>query len=125
MEQAVSKAIEALDVTLDRDSATLELTRIYAYQLDQVAIIRRAADKALKHAEESGDDALIEEVRALRAKVSEVGTVKEIGARMLTALDALLMTPKARAAALGKGDASDEPADPLDELNARRRASQS
>ena len=94
--------LEAVDTTCsaivseDIDTAAVELARVYAKQLDQVAIIRRQADKALAQAEESGDEALIETVTALRAKVSEQGCIDRIGARLHNLLIELQATPKAR-----------------------------
>lgn len=94
--------IEAVDITCsaivseDIDTAAIELAKVYAKQLDQAAIIRRQADKALQAAEESGDEALIEQVASLRAKVSEQGCIDRIGARLHALLESLQATPKAR-----------------------------
>lgn len=51
-----------------------------------------------------------------------IGELEKLGPQLLTILDAMLMTPKARAAIV-KG-AKDERQSPLDELRARRAARQ-
>lgn len=96
--------IDALDTTLaalepgDVDAAAAELARLYARQLDQAAAIRAQADKTLRAAEREGDDALIEQVAALRAKLGERECVDRIGARFHALLAELLATPKSRPA---------------------------
>lgn len=93
---------DALDATLaaiapgEVDYAAAELARVYARQLDQAAIIRAAADKALRAAERDGDELLIEQVAALRAKLGERECVDRIGARFHALLESLQATPKAR-----------------------------
>jgi hypothetical protein len=94
--------LDAVDTTCsaiiseDIDAAAVALAKVYAKQLDQAAIIRRQADKALQEAESSGDETLIEQVSALRAKVSEQGCIDRIGARLHNLLIELQATPKAR-----------------------------
>lgn len=94
--------LDAVDTTCnaiiseDIDVAAVELARLYAKQLDQAASIRRQADKALRDAESSGDETLIEQVSALRAKVSEQGCIDRIGARLHNLLIELQATPKSR-----------------------------
>lgn len=94
--------LEAVETTFDAmarediDTAAIALARIYAKQLDQAAIIRRQADKALAAAEDSGDETLIEQVAALRAKVSEQGCIDRIGQRLHNLLIELQATPKSR-----------------------------
>ncbi len=95
MLQAVDTTIAALSGD-DIDTAAVELARLYARQLDQTAAIRRAADKALAEAVASGDETLIEQVVALRAKLGEQACVDRIGARLHALLESLQATPKAR-----------------------------
>lgn len=96
--------LEAVDATLgalslaDEDAALAELTRLYARQVDQAAAVRSAADRALRDAEREGDEELIEQVRALRAKLSERDTLDRIGQRVHAALIELQATPKQRPA---------------------------
>lgn len=95
----VDRTITAVDAAgEDLIAASLELARLYARQLDQAAAIRAQADRALRKAEEAGDEALIEEVASLRAKVSEQGCVERIGAKLHALLAELLATPKTRPA---------------------------
>lgn len=90
--------IAALGPT-EMDAAAVELARIYARQIDQAAAIQARADKALRSAEKSGDEALIEQVAALRAKLGERECVDRIGARFHALLVELQATPKARSGA--------------------------
>lgn len=96
MLQAVDTTIAALTAN-NLDVAAVELARVYARQLDQAAASRRAADKALRQAEASGDEALFEQVSALQAKLGERACVDRIGARLHALLESLQATPKARA----------------------------
>jgi hypothetical protein len=121
LEQALTESFGTLDTAPDRDGAARELALIFARQIDKAAAIRAQADKALKLAEQNGDDALTEMVRSLKAKVSEQGTIATIGARLQASIDSLLMSPKARAAVTKGAPADDQPpANPLDELRERR-----
>ncbi len=88
-------ALESADV----DVAAAELARLYARQLDGAAATRRAADKALRMAVEAGDEYLMEQVSALRAKLGERECVDRIGARLHALLAELGATPKARGGA--------------------------
>lgn len=78
------------------DAAAIELARIYARQIDQAAAISAKADKVLREVEKGGDDALIEQVSALRAKLTEKECVERIGARFHALLVDLQAVPKAR-----------------------------
>jgi hypothetical protein len=99
MSEAVARTVEALDPESDPLlSASVELARAYARQLDQAGAMRAAADKALRAAEESGDETLIEQVTALRAKCGERDAVVQVGAKLHALLAELLATPKARGA---------------------------
>lgn len=95
MLDAVNTTCNAM-VSEDIDVAAVELAKVYAKQLDQAAAIRKQADKALREAESSGDETLIEQVSALRAKVSEQGCIDRIGARLHALLIELQATPKSR-----------------------------
>lgn len=95
--EAVAATLDAL--ALDpADAALAELVRLYARQVDQAAAVRAAADKALRAAEESGDEALIEQVAALRAKLGERETLDRMGKLAHAALVELQATPKSRPA---------------------------
>lgn len=99
---AMSDSLDATIAALDPaeiDTAAVELARIYARQLDQAAAIQARADKALRLAEKDGDESLIEQVAALRAKLGERECVDRIGARFHALLVDLQAVPKARAGA--------------------------
>ncbi|MGE0359008.1 MAG: hypothetical protein AB7P08_19040 [Burkholderiales bacterium] len=93
---SVEATLGALE-TSEVDRAAFELARVYARQLDAAAVVRRAADKALREAAEAGDEYLVEQVTALRAKLGERECVDRIGARLHALLAELGATPKARA----------------------------
>lgn len=96
---ALSDSLDATIAALDPeeiDAAAVELARIYARQLDQAAAIQARADKALRSAEKGGDEALIEQMAALRAKLGERECVDRIGARFHALLADLQAVPKAR-----------------------------
>lgn len=102
MQDAVARTVEALDPEAEHLlAASVALAGLYARQLDQAAIIRAAADKALREAEQTEDDTLIEQVRALRAKCGERETVVQVGAKLHALLAELQATPKTRAKGSG------------------------
>jgi len=113
---------ESLDVTIsaldpaDIDAAAVELARLYARQLDSAAIVAARAEKALRQAKTHGDEALIEEVEALRAKLGEKECVDRIGARFHALLAELKATPKAR----GDGKTDKRPSGTLHKLRAAK-----
>lgn len=103
MIDSVDATLAAIDDSDDSDdskrlAAACELARTYARQLDQAAIVRVSADKALRAAEKTGEDALIEQVSALRAKLGERECVDRLGARLHALLVELQATPKSRPA---------------------------
>jgi hypothetical protein len=92
----VNQTIDALQLE-DADAAALELARTYAQELDGAAVWRARADKAAKAARElDPDGALIEEMEALRAKLSERAALVQIGRLLHALLAELNATPKAR-----------------------------
>lgn len=97
MLDALNATVAEIDPNGDNTlAAVIELGRAYARQLDQAATIRRAADKALRDALAGPDEALAEQIRALRAKLSERECVDRIGARLHALLVELQATPKTR-----------------------------
>lgn len=92
---SLDETIAALDPQ-EIDAAALELARIYARQLDQAAIVRVQAEKVARAAGKTGDESLIEEMAALRAKLGERECVDRIGARFHALLVDLQAVPKAR-----------------------------
>lgn len=74
----------------------------------------------------AGDAAAVALARLLAAEIdSDEADVEKLSPRLLAVLDALGLTPKARAALTKRGGSDDKPAsDPLDELRQRRSARQ-
>lgn len=72
----------------------------------------------------AGDAAAVALARLLADEIdSPEADVEKLSPRLLAVLDALGLTPKARAALTKKGGSDDKPAsDPLDELRQRRAA---
>lgn len=95
MQESLSVTISALDPA-EIDAAAVELARIYARQLDLAGIVAGRAEKAAREAQKTGDDALIEEIAVLRAKLGERECIDRIGARFHALLAELKATPKAR-----------------------------
>lgn len=102
---AVQATLAALPATNPEDIAAHRLAEIYARQLDDAKHIGRAADKVLANVRKDlGTDIdLLEQVQALRNKLTERGAVENLGPKLLQVLDALAATPKARLAAKGGG----------------------
>lgn len=80
-----------------------------------------ALSDALETAATSGaDGATIELAKRYAAEIDAGEDLAKLGPKLLACLDALLMTPKARAAVVKGGE--DEPeTNPLDDLRERRR----
>lgn len=84
----------AVTPTEPRDGATVALVRYYAAAIDE---------------------------GTRNGLTGAVDVLRELGPKLLAALEALQMSPRARAA-LVKGDTSGPAANPLDQLRARRAA---
>ena len=95
MQESLAVTISALDPA-EIDAAAVALAEMYARQLDLAAIVANRAEKAVRDANRTGDEALIEEMAALRAKLGERECVDRIGARFHALLAELKATPKAR-----------------------------
>jgi hypothetical protein len=105
------------------DKAALELALAYARRIDAGADLEYRTGRLLDRVADL-DAELAEDVDRLRAITSMASTTATFGPKLLTALDALALTPRARAA-ITKGVNGDKPAaDPIDELRARRAARQ-
>lgn len=112
----------------DRTAPAAALALAYAEQIDESTHVSLGLAAALDQlrlaaqlADEAADPPTDESTRAYRkvaAALSAVTVASDLGPKLLTALDALLLTPKARAAAgQAVGDAT--PASPLAKLRAR------
>lgn len=91
----VDRTVAALP-RADTDAAAVHLARLLAQQIDDRAAVARAAAKALRDAAADGDDALVEQVEALRARLGEREALDKLGARLLAVLVELQATPRAR-----------------------------
>lgn len=83
--------------------------------------IAAALARALKQVDtRPADAATVELAKSYAAAIDAGDDLDKLGPKLLACLDALLMTPKARASIAKGGD--DEPeANPLDDLRERRR----
>lgn len=119
---AVTTALAGRTAVDDRDAGVEQLALGYAGLIDDaagaarytkaLAAIRRACRAAC---DPDVDDAFDKVCDALSAH----SVASDLGPKLLSALDALGLTAKARHAG-GKEGSGAEPADPIDELRARR-----
>jgi hypothetical protein len=133
LETSVAAALTARATTDPHDAAAEQLAVHYATLIDAAApaakyrrpleTLQRAV--ALLDAlsggddQDSGEDAT-EALAKVRDALAQHSVASDLGPKLLAALEALQLTPRARAAAM-KGGAAGEPAkSPLDELRARR-----
>lgn len=102
---AAVETLDELQLTAEF-SAVSRLIRQYAREIDRAQAIAARADDVLARIEDEQPDAvdLIDEVRALRAKLSARVAVSDLGPKLLAALESVGGTPKGRAA-LEKGAA--------------------
>jgi hypothetical protein len=105
------------------DKAALELALTYARRIDAGQDIEYRTARLLDKVAALDED-LAAEVDRLRVDTAAANTTATFGPKLLAALDALVLTPKALAA-ITKGVTGDKPtADPIDELRARRAVRQ-
>lgn len=117
----------------DRAEPAAALAEVYAERIDESGHVGVALTNALAElrraallADESCTDGRADQSASkaydkVAAALSAVTVAAELGPKLLAALDALLLTPKARAAAgeAVKGAAGAKPANPMDALRAR------
>ena len=80
--------------------------------LDELRLAAMLADEA----SESGDDRATQAFRKVAAAVSVATILDKLGPKFLASLDALLLTPKAKAAISGRMNDAARPASPLDAM---------
>lgn len=112
---APGKMAEKVRETVDKLDLQPEDVGIVAVAMEYAAAIDRAAAIAAAAAKIPFDPDTAEEVKKLRARVSQQVTVGDLGPKLLAALDALGATPKARAS-VGKP----RPSSAKSRLNAMR-----
>lgn len=96
MAPAVATSLASLDLA-DEDSAAAKLAERYATELDQAAAIATHADRVLRLATETGDEDLIEQVQALRNRLTARTALENLGPKLEVLLNDLGATPMARA----------------------------
>jgi hypothetical protein len=122
---AVDRALAGRTAVDGRDAGAEQLALVYAGLIDApapaakytkpLALIRRACGAY-------DDPDAMDAYRAIRDALGAHSVASDLGPKLLTTLDALGLTPKARAAGKGgSGDQPARPADPLDELRRKRR----
>lgn len=110
-----------------RDAPTAKLALLYAARIDEASHLPLTLDRALRTIRgdlESAD--ALDALDKVSAALSAVTVASDLGPKLLAALDALLLTPKAQAAGAGRPEspAASPPANPLqalrDQLTERR-----
>lgn len=86
-----------------------------AEALDELQVAAAIADEA----SESGDDRAMHAFRKVAAAVAVATILDKLGPKFLASLDALLLTPKAKAAISGRLEGAARPKSPLDEIRER------
>jgi hypothetical protein len=120
LSQAVTDALTARPAE-PCDSATAELARTYAALIDDAApsaALAKAIDTISPHI--PADPAAADAWRKITTALAEHSVASDLGPKLLAALDALQLTPRARAAAKKAVTPNDKPANSLDQLAAAR-----
>jgi hypothetical protein len=122
LREEVEAALDAEPIP-NRDRATAALALTYANLIDQAAPAAKYT-KALTwlgrlHYDDEDEDAA-RHVDTIRIALAEHSVASDLGPKLLAALDALLLTARARAAAKKAVTPDDKPASPIDELAAAR-----
>lgn len=120
--RALTAALRAA-ATRPEDAATIALAKNYARLLDAAAPAGRYA-KAVEWLDTVRTDKSNDLVNVIMAALADHSVASDLGPKLLGCLDALGMTPAARAKLSGRtgAGAAPMPKSPLDELLARRRA---
>jgi hypothetical protein len=106
-----------------RDVATAELARTYATLIDQAAPAAKytkALDWLTRAAADDEDDDAGRHIDTIRVALAAHSVASDLGPKLLAALEALLLSPRARGVAMKGGTDGKPAASPLDELAARR-----
>jgi hypothetical protein len=118
---AVDTALDA-EPGADRDAATAELARTYASLMDDAAPAAKYA-KALTWLGnlrfDDEDEAAAGHIDTIRVALAAHSVASDLGPKLLAALEALLLSPRARKVAM-KGGTDGKPVSRLDQLAARR-----
>lgn len=100
------------------------LALAYAERIDENIHVRLPIDNALRTLHEActaldNPEAALAALTKVTAALSAVTVLGDLGPKLLTTLDALTLTPKAKAAITGGLDNAGRPASPLDALRER------
>jgi hypothetical protein len=122
LREEVEAALDAEPIP-NRDRAAAALALTYAILIDQAAPAAKYA-KALTwlgrlHYDDEDEDAA-RHIDTIRIALAEHSVASDLGPKLLAALEALLLSPRARAAGVKGGTDGKPAASPLDELAARR-----
>lgn len=93
---AVAETLQALHLGVT-DQAAAKLAERYAVELDQAAAIAAHADRVLKLAGEADDPDLLEQVTALRNRLTARSCVADLGPKLAALLGELGATPMSAA----------------------------
>lgn len=103
-----------------RDAATAALARQYARLMDAAAPAAKYAAALDWLAGDRGDQDADKHIRTITTALAAHSVASDLGPKLLAALEALQLSPRARAV-VQKGGIGDKPsANPLDQLAARR-----
>lgn len=120
MESAVEQALAAA-VVAPADQGTTALAREYARLIDAAAPAARYTQALEWVARQGpGDKDADRHVQTITAALAAHSVASDLGPKLLAALDALLMSPRARAAAKKAVIDAKPAANPLDQLAAAR-----
>jgi hypothetical protein len=120
--RALTAALRAA-TTRPEDASTIALAKNYARLLDAAAPAARYA-KAVEWLDTVRTDKNNDLVNVIMAALAEHSVASDLGPKLLACLDALGMTPAARAKLSGRTGAgvAPLPESPLDELRRKRQA---
>lgn len=106
------------------DTATVQLARRYAWDLDEAELVSVAADKLLREVQTWMEPALYDRIKALFARIERTKVLGELGPKLLVTMVELSMSPRARADTTRRGGVTggttQSPKDPLAKLRAER-----
>jgi len=116
---AVRRALRELE-TVGLDSGARELALTYAREIDGAELVHVTLGKILREVYEVDVD-LHDRLVGQLARVERVHVLGLLGPKLLAALEALQLSPRARAAIVRAGERGHSTS-PLDQLRARRAA---
>jgi hypothetical protein len=119
---SVEASLRAAQPSDGQDAATAELARTYARLIDGAAP-NAALAKAIRLVAsciETDDEQVVEAWRRITVALARHSVASDLGPKLLAALDALLLTPRARTAAKKAVTDAKPATNPLDQLAAAR-----